>query len=86
VPDGSRTTRRPSTIHFARSFAGWVRRWPWSRRSLIVLLRVAATLGTTLLLVLTWHVMAALPWPIEGLITLAACLAFSYRFERRDRM
>ena len=82
MPDGSRSRPRQVAVHFDRTFASWVHHWPWSRRSLILFLRIAASLCATVVLVLTWYAVAWLPWPIDGLLAVAACFAFAYWFER----
>ena len=84
MPDGSTPARIPLDITITRFFAAARRGWPWSARRLVLLLRISASLGTTLALVLAWRLIAALPSAVAGVIAIVACLAFAYWFERGD--
>lgn len=79
MPDGVRFRRPPL---FYRS--AWIRRSRTSARTLVIALRLSAVLASALLLILAWHLIAALPWPLAGVIALVASLTFAYCFERGD--
>jgi hypothetical protein len=82
VPDGSRSTRPFIDTRIQQIFAATIRAWPWSSHRLILMLRVSEWLGASLVLVLAWWLMAALPSAVDAVIAILACLAFAYCFER----
>jgi hypothetical protein len=84
VPQRSRSSRGPLAFRLIDPRTGTPKWPPRVDASILAALRLTAAVATALALVATWHLFMRLPWYADGLIAVAACFAFAYRFERGE--